>query len=70
MVEMNLPTKGQGHPTRKVKIPIDTDGTNLPVIFNCHRNQKERDVIGPQLRSGLFRVPLDMKESWNAAQTA
>ena len=22
------------------------------------------------MRSGLFRVPLDMRESWNAAQTA
>ena len=69
-VEMNLPSKGPGHPTHKISIPIDTNETNLPVIFNCHCNQKERDVIGPQLRSGLFRVPLDMRESWNAAQTA
>ena len=47
MVEMNLPSKGQGHPTRKVKIPIDTDGTNLPVIFNYPCNQKECNIIGP-----------------------
>ena len=63
MVEMNLSSKGQCRPTQKVKIPIDTNGTNLPVIINCHCNQKEHDVIGPQLRSGLFRVLLDMQES-------
>ena len=27
-------------------------------------------MIGPRLRTGLFRTALDMKESWSAAQTA
>jgi len=70
MVEMHLPQQGPGHPSHIISIPVETDGTNLPVIYNCHCTQKDRKVIGPRMRTGLFRTSLDMRESWKAAQTA
>ncbi len=70
MVDIHIPSQGPQHPSHRIDIPVDTRGTNLPVIYNCHCTQEKRDTIGLRLRTGFFCQPSDMRESWNVAQTA
>ena len=38
-----------------ILIPIDHNGTNLPLIFNVSCSEAERNKIGPHLRSSLAK---------------
>ncbi len=67
-VVMHLPSKGRGHPGRKINIPIDLRGTNLPVIFDVSCNEQHKRVGREQLRSSLARHAMDFNGSWEEAQ--
>ena len=69
-IVMDLPDLGPHHPCHKLSIPIDKCGTNLLVMYQVSCDQKERDTIGPNLRSALARHALDFQGSWEEAHTA
>ena len=69
-VAMKLPQQGPTSPTHVIEIPIDLRGTNLPVIHDVACTDKEREIIGPRLRSSLAKRAMDFQGSWKEAETS
>ncbi len=69
-IVMDLPRQGPGHPKHCIEIPIEKKITNLPILRDVSCTDKEREDIGPHLRSALPKHRLDFQGSWEEAQTA
>ena len=69
-VEMNMAQQSPEMPARKVRIPIDMGGTNLPFVHGVSCTDNERKRIGPRLRSALAKHELAFKDCWEQARTA
>ena len=68
-VEMNMAQQSPEMPARKIRIPIDMGGTNLPVVHGVSCTDNERKRIGPRLRSALAKHELAFKDHWEQART-
>ena len=54
-IVMHLPRSSKGPIAHSVVIPIEKEKTNLPMVYNVACTDKERQDIGPHLRSSLAR---------------
>lgn len=69
-LEMRMSQQSPEMPAHRLRIPIDIDGTNLPVVHGVSCTDYERENIGPRLRSVLARYELAFQDLWEQARTA